>query len=342
MRVPPPPPPPPARCENLRATHRRVLQVPTPARSSHCQRQQEVVPQRQTQTMLQNQTAEPHDEIYEASPCWPSAAEPEDAAQVSDSDSPPSDEEHATSGNRSSTPSLHSEGSLVDRSIVESSGELDSATSPISSTIALDGGNTDAADVYIPAPTEHSLLRHTTYLALLEQEQLQRSVSIIVPEGIQSDRLVAFYYENVQYNICIPEGYQVNDQVQIIVPKTPPLQPNKEMARVRGVDGFGDFSSIWQHLRHSPMACQMPHMDVEQAQLRLKGEFPIWYSYFAQRCTPSVSQRIISFLMKRKAFHGALKHEEYLQRQNFYQQLRGRNRAPLLAFMQEEEEGLQD
>merc|ERR1712187_1084877 len=86
MRIPPPPPPPPpARCEDLRKTHRRVLRVPTPARSGHCQQQgllqhghqQEVVPCRET-PVLQEAPPQPYDANGEAAPSEPFVPEPED------------------------------------------------------------------------------------------------------------------------------------------------------------------------------------------------------------------------------------------------------------------------
>lgn len=110
-------------------------------------------------------------------------------------------------------------------------------------------------DYYIPKPTEESMVRATTMLAVMEREEMQKQVQIIAPDGMGTDRKVQFVYEGVTFDIQIPEGYNIGEEVPIVVPKRPPLERNRYQAQLRDHAHLQDFQSIWSTLRYPPMYC---------------------------------------------------------------------------------------
>lgn len=91
-----------------------------------------------------------------------------------------------------------------------------------------------------------------TYLYALEQAELHRSMTLIVPEGMDQTRLVVFNYEGEQMRVTIPEGYDVGQQVQISVPtgKRPPLEPSALTAWHRGHHNYPNRHTVVEPLRH--------------------------------------------------------------------------------------------
>jgi len=93
--------------------------------------------------------------------------------------------------------------------------------------------------------------RCDTYLHHLEQNELQKQVLVVVPEGMAENRMVSFMYENKKHDVQIPEGYEVGEEIPILVPKRPPLERNPAQASCRGHPNFLDRMSITEPLRHS-------------------------------------------------------------------------------------------
>lgn len=93
--------------------------------------------------------------------------------------------------------------------------------------------------------------RVDTILHALEQCELQRQVMVVVPEGMGENRMVSFYYENRKHDVVIPEGYEVGQEVPILVPKRPPLERNPASAVCRGHQNFLDRMNIVEPLKHS-------------------------------------------------------------------------------------------
>jgi len=94
---------------------------------------------------------------------------------------------------------------------------------------------------------------HTqTFLHLFEQSELHRSMTLIVPEGMDQTRMVVFNYEGEQMRVTIPEGYDIGQKVQISVPtgKRPPLEPSALTAWHRGHHNYPVRQTVVEPLRH--------------------------------------------------------------------------------------------
>merc|ERR1712113_138015 len=102
-----------------------------------------------------------------------------------------------------------------------------------------------------PRAGEDGMPRCDTYLHHFEQNELQKQVMVVVPEGMAENRMVSFMYENKKHDVQIPEGYEVGEEIPILVPKRPPLERNPAQASCRGHSNFLDRMSIIEPLRHS-------------------------------------------------------------------------------------------
>jgi len=109
-------------------------------------------------------------------------------------------------------------------------------------------------DVGHPRAGEEGMPRHTTLLHAIEQNEMNRQVMVRVPEGMQENRLVSFIYENRKHDVVIPPGYDVGQEVPVLVPRRPPLERNRDQAACRGHANFVDRISIFEPLRHSSRA----------------------------------------------------------------------------------------
>ncbi|CAE7256203.1 1a [Symbiodinium sp. CCMP2592] len=94
--------------------------------------------------------------------------------------------------------------------------------------------------------------RHETILYHLEQQELHRQVTLIVPEGMDATRRVNFIYEDQEMTVAIPEGYDIGQQVTVQVPtrKRPPLERNSTQAFHRGHQHLPDRQLVMENLRH--------------------------------------------------------------------------------------------
>jgi len=102
----------------------------------------------------------------------------------------------------------------------------------------------------VPRAGEEGMPRQDTYLHFFESQELQRQVMVVVPEGMAENRLVCFMYENKKHDVVIPEGFEIGQEVPIIVPRRPPLERNQVQAWCRGHHSFPDRASIVEPLRH--------------------------------------------------------------------------------------------
>jgi len=105
-----------------------------------------------------------------------------------------------------------------------------------------------------PRPGQEGMPRQQTLLQMFEDCELRRETRIIVPEGLGKNRKVTFVFENTRLEVALPEGYQVGQEVPILVPKRPPLEKNVAQAHCRGHPGFPDKHTIMEPLRHSSRA----------------------------------------------------------------------------------------
>jgi len=144
-------------------------------------------------------------------------------------------------------------------------GDVEAEASAIESSSEAETGGTEVADPTddsfevgnLPRPGEEGMPRSETYLHQLEQSEMQKQVSVVVPEGMADNRLVSFVYENKRHDVRIPEAYSVGQEVTIFVPKRPPLERNPAQAFCRGHAGFPDRLIATEPLKHSPR-CRHP------------------------------------------------------------------------------------
>eukprot|EP00913_Durusdinium_trenchii_P009498 g8927.t1 len=104
----------------------------------------------------------------------------------------------------------------------------------------------------VPLPTQEGMPRHETFLYHLEQQELHRQVTLIVPEGMDETRRVNFIFEDQEMTVAIPQGYNVGQQVTVQVPtrKRPPLEKNAQQAMHRGRQHLPDRHLVMENLRH--------------------------------------------------------------------------------------------
>lgn len=102
----------------------------------------------------------------------------------------------------------------------------------------------------VPKPGEEGMPRSNTFLHHLEQCELQRQVMVVVPEGMTENRMVSFVFENRKHDVQIPEGFQIGQEVPILVPKRPPLERTPAQAQCRGHGHFLDRYGILEILKH--------------------------------------------------------------------------------------------
>lgn len=99
--------------------------------------------------------------------------------------------------------------------------------------------------------TQEGMPRIETYLYQMECEEMYRPITLIVPEGMDASRKVSFSLENTQMTTTIPEGYNIGDQVQVMVPrKRAPLERNAVQAWHRGHQSFLDRNAVMDPLKH--------------------------------------------------------------------------------------------
>jgi len=137
-------------------------------------------------------------------------------------------------------------GTDEDTSVTESS----SAESSLTTSGELSEADSSFDATGLPRAGEEGMPRQETYLHFLEQNELQRHVMVVVPEGMSENRLVSFMYENKKHDVVIPEGYEIGQEVPIIVPRRPPLERSATQAWCRGHHTFPDRANIVEPLRH--------------------------------------------------------------------------------------------
>lgn len=110
----------------------------------------------------------------------------------------------------------------------------------------------ESFDNVAPLPGQEGMPRHETILYHLEQQELHRQVTLIVPEGMDATRRVNFIYEDQEMTVAIPEGYDIGQQVTVQVPtrKRPPLERNSTQAFHRGHQHLPDRQLVMENLRH--------------------------------------------------------------------------------------------
>mmetsp|Transcript_17697 Transcript_17697/g.41113 ORF Transcript_17697/g.41113 Transcript_17697/m.41113 type:complete len:546 (+) Transcript_17697:46-1683(+) len=96
-----------------------------------------------------------------------------------------------------------------------------------------------------PRPGEASLPLHATLLYRIEQDELNRQVPVLVPEGMTEMREVQFVYENREHRIVVPHGYSPGQEVCVLIPKRPFLERNRRVADYRGHHDWHDVQHIW-------------------------------------------------------------------------------------------------
>lgn len=100
-------------------------------------------------------------------------------------------------------------------------------------------------------PTQEGMPRIETFLYQMEFQEMYRTITLIVPEGMDASRKVSFNFENTQMTTTIPEGYNIGDQVQVMVPrKRAPLERNAVQAWHRGHQTFLDRNAVMDPLKH--------------------------------------------------------------------------------------------
>mmetsp|Transcript_15666 Transcript_15666/g.37161 ORF Transcript_15666/g.37161 Transcript_15666/m.37161 type:complete len:782 (-) Transcript_15666:242-2587(-) len=104
----------------------------------------------------------------------------------------------------------------------------------------------------VPLPGQEGMPRHETFLYHLEQQELHRQVTLVVPPGMDETRRVNFIFEEQEMTVAIPEGYDVGQQVTVQVPtrKRPPLERNATQAWHRGRQHLPDRHVVMENLRH--------------------------------------------------------------------------------------------
>lgn len=128
--------------------------------------------------------------------------------------------------------------------------------SSVNSSAALEREDSSGEDSFevrdCPQACQEGMPRVETFLHMLEQAELQKTIVIMVPEGMDESRQVSFQYEGQTMTCAIPEGYEVGQQVSINVPtgKRPPLERNALQAWHRGHHNFPDRHLIMEPLKH--------------------------------------------------------------------------------------------
>jgi len=161
----------------------------------------------------------------------------------------------------------------------------------------------DVPAVDTPRACEDGMQRWKTLLHQIEQDELSKQVLVWVPEGLGPSRLVQFDHEGQKLDVVLPEGFEVGQQVPILVPKQPPLERSQSHAYWRGhynhrdggIVAWPDKCSILELLRHGWRAAENPE-------------------------------------------ELTLEHPEFRSRYNNYALLRGRRMCPLLPYMPEEDD----
>lgn len=105
-----------------------------------------------------------------------------------------------------------------------------------------------------PAAGEQGMPREDTWLHRFEQDELRRRVMVVVPEGMDENRRVTFVFENTKFDVIIPEGYLVGQEVEFVVPRRPPLERNAAQAACRGHANWDHCPALFEPLRHSSRA----------------------------------------------------------------------------------------
>ncbi|CAE8696794.1 unnamed protein product [Polarella glacialis] len=103
-----------------------------------------------------------------------------------------------------------------------------------------------------PQAGQEGMPRSETLLHMIEQNVLNRTIVITVPEGMDHTRVVNFNFEAQLMKVTIPDGYVAGQQVQITVPtgKRPPLERNVVQAWHRGHQHFPDRHCVMEPLKH--------------------------------------------------------------------------------------------
>jgi len=161
-------------------------------------------------------------------------------------------------GDESSEASLLSDSSLNTSVIVTMDGDKGG------------GGIGDSFQFMGPRPGEDSIQRCNTMLHHLEINELNKPLNIVVPEGMGENRRVNFVFENKMWDIQVPDCHEVGSEVQIVVPKRPPLERNRAQANCREHMNFPDFVTLWNMVRHPPQGGSGKNLQSEEAQARMQ------------------------------------------------------------------------
>jgi len=155
-----------------------------------------------------------------------------------------------------------------------------------------------------PTPCEEGMPRQDTILNAMEQAELFQPVQIIVPQGIGSDGRVQFLHAGKRTEACIPDGMnRIGQQVTVVVQKRPPLERN-------------------------------------QTVLQRRGRFP--GQQVMDRYTINDTLRHGGRVSEEEDPHNILSSVPMLQRCEYYRMIRGGSMDPVLAFVPEETEDMED
>lgn len=116
-----------------------------------------------------------------------------------------------------------------------------------------------------PRPKEESIEWAATLLHQLEQEEMEKELRLLVPEGMGPGRTVSFMYENRRHEVAIPEGCEVGQEVPIRMYKMPFLQKTPELAWAKGQQD--DRYTVLDSLKHCTRApaeeCNFASVDMQ-------------------------------------------------------------------------------
>lgn len=102
-----------------------------------------------------------------------------------------------------------------------------------------------------PRPCEDGMQRSDALLPRLQQQEMNRELRIIVPDGMDAEtRQVSFTFENKSHTVIIPDHFEVGTEVPITISKRPALEHNQRILQYRGIQNTQDRCSIVDSLRH--------------------------------------------------------------------------------------------
>jgi len=169
--------------------------------------------------------------------------------------------------------------------------------------------------------------RAETLLHRLELEEMTKHLTILVPEGVGSDRRVQFKFWGRTHDVVLPEGARPQQEVRVTLSKRPPLPRNAQAAAARSTAAAGigqlDRCHVSEVLRHGPRVIRE-----DQSALERYRE--------AVRRAASGAHGAARAAAELRGQETGLAHPVYAQRRELYGLLRGSSMDPMLEFVEEE------